>query len=154
MVSDNSNLKNKNKISTGLIISREQLEKSFFPSEVIQEIANLPFYLFIFISREDIVKVSCFPTKTNVIKKILLKLEEFSPEIVNGISKIMNQLNLSEDVLHTTGICYELENCFYETYVMGEKIVSGKLNEDLIKNEFLAIPKVNDVSIEDVPTKK
>ena len=74
MVSDNSNLKNKNKISTGLIISREQLEKFFFPSEVIQEIANLPFYLFIFISREDIVKVSCFPTKTNVIKKILLKI--------------------------------------------------------------------------------
>jgi len=143
--------KNKNKISLGLIITKENLKSTIFPIEVKDEIIESPYYLLIFISREDVIKISCFPTNTNLIKKVLIKLEEFSPEIVKGISEVLNKLNLSKDILHTTGICYELEKCFYETYLIGDSLESGNINTETIKNEFLMIKRVNDVTIEDIP---
>ncbi|MFX1400812.1 MAG: hypothetical protein ACFE8V_06150 [Promethearchaeota archaeon] len=143
--------KNKNKISLGLIITKEDLKSTIFPDEVKDDIIESPYYLLIFISREDVIKISCFPTNTNLIKKVLIKLEEFSPEIVKGISEVLSKLNLSKDILHTTGICYELEKCFYETYLIGDSLESGNINTDTIIDEFLMIEKVNDVTIEDIP---
>lgn len=150
MGSNSTENKEKNKISLGLIITKEDLNSTIFPDEVKEEIIQSPYYLLIFISREDVIKVSCFPTKTKLIKKILIKLEEFSPEIVKGISQVLNELNLSKDILHTTGICYELEKCFYETYLIGETLESGQLNMDQIKNKFLSIKRVNNITIEDI----
>ena len=79
-----------------------------------------------------------------------IKLEEFSPEIVKGISEVLSELNLSKDILHTTGICYELEKCFYETYLIGDTLESSHLNTELIKEKFLSIKKVNNITIEDI----
>ncbi|MFW9945811.1 MAG: hypothetical protein ACFFDX_03165 [Candidatus Odinarchaeota archaeon] len=151
MVAKNTEGKEKNKISLGLIITKGDLKLTIFPDEVKEEIIDSPYYLLIFISREDVIKVSCFPTNTKLIKKILIKLEEFSPEIVKGISEVLSELNLSKDILHTTGICYELEKCFYETYLIGDTFESGHLNAELIKNKFLSIQKVNNITIEDIP---
>jgi len=142
----------KKKISTGLIITKETLNQTIFPEEIKVEISKTPYYLLIFISREDVIKISCFPTKTNSIKKILIKLEEFSPEIVKGISEVLNRLNLIKDILHTTGICYELENCFYETYLIGDLIEQDSEFDKKIEQEFITIPRVNSVVIEDIPT--
>ncbi|MCJ7651511.1 MAG: hypothetical protein MUP85_23130 [Candidatus Lokiarchaeota archaeon] len=149
----NSNVdEQKKKISTGLIITRETLNQTIFPEEIKVEISKTPYYLLIFISREDVIKISCFPTKTNSIKKILIKLEEFSPEIVKGISEVLNKLNLIKDILHTTGICYELENCFYETYLIGDLIDQNSEYDKKIEHEFITIPRVSSVVIEDIPT--
>jgi len=144
----------KNKISTGLIINRDALNNTIFPEEVKDEIANTPYYLLIFISREDVIKISCFPTKTKLIKKILIKLEEFSPDIVKGISDILNKLNLAKDILHTTGICYQLDNCFYETYLIGDLIENDIHFGEKIEKEFLSIPRVNSVVLEDIDVQK
>jgi len=151
MVAKNTEGKEKNKISLGLIITKEDFKFTLFPDEVKEEIIDSPYYLLIFISREDVIKVSCFPTNTKLIKKILIKLEEFSPEIVKGISEVLSKLNLSKDILHTTGICYELEKCFYETYLIGDTLESSHLNTELIKQKFLSIKRVNNISIEDIP---
>ncbi len=143
----------KKKISVGMIISNEVLHNNpVFPKEIKGEILNTPYYLLIFISREDVVKISCFPTKKNNIKKILIKLKEFSPDLVKGISNVLNELNLSKDILHTTGLCYEMENCFYETYLTGDTIESGVTDVDNIKEKFMAVEKVVTVLIEDIPT--
>ncbi|MFX1387389.1 MAG: hypothetical protein ACFE9M_09255, partial [Promethearchaeota archaeon] len=89
METDNST--EKNKISLGLIITNGELNKNpIFPSEIKEEILESPYYLLIFISREDVVKISCFPTKNKNIKKILVKLKEFSPDLVKGISNVLN----------------------------------------------------------------
>lgn len=139
----------KNKISVGLIIDKEELHTNvIFPNEIREEVQDAPYYLMIFISREDVVKISCFPTKTNNIKKILIKLEEFSPNLVKGISNVLRELNLSKDVLHTTGLCYELSDCYYESYINGDEIDSEDIEE--IKRAFMSIEKVNDVIFEDV----
>ena len=119
MAINDNNVKQKNKISIGKILSKEDFRSTIFPEEVKYEINEAPYYLLIFISREDSIKISCFPAHTQNIKKILIKLIEFSPDLVKGISTVLNELNLSRDILHTTGICYELENCFYETYLLG-----------------------------------
>ena len=141
----------KNKISNGLIITKEHLKSTIFPDEVQNEINDAPYYLLIFISREDVIKIFCFPTQNKLIKKILIKLEEFSPEVVKGISEVLNELRLNKDILHTTGICYELEKCFYETYLVGDTLESGDITVSLINQKFMAIPRVNKVSIEDIP---
>jgi hypothetical protein len=86
-----------------------------------------------------------------VIKKILIKLQEFSPEVVKGISEVLNSLQLNKDILHTTGICYELEKCFYETYLIGEALQQGKVSVSLITEKFMSLARVNNVTIEDIP---
>jgi hypothetical protein len=151
MVVNNNNTKQKNKISIGKILSYEDFNSTIFPDEVKYEINKAPFYLLIFISREDSIKISCFPTHTQDIKKILIKLIEFSPDLVKGISTVLGDLNLSKDILHTTGICYELENCFYETYLLGDSLNSGEVSINAIKEKFLAIDKIVNVVIEDIP---
>jgi hypothetical protein len=151
MVVNNKNIKLKNKISIGKILSKEDFNATIFPEEVKNEINDAPYYLLIFISREDSIKISCFPTQTQDIKKILIKLTEFTPDLVKGISKVLNKLNLSKDILHTTGICYELENCFYETYLLGNSLDSGETSINAIKEKFLAIDKIVNIVIEDIP---
>ena len=151
MVVNNKNIKLKNKISIGKILSKEDFNATIFPEEVKDEINDAPYYLLIFISREDSIKISCFPTQTQDIKKILIKLTEFTPDLVKGISTVLNKLNLSKDILHTTGICYELENCFYETYLLGNSLDSGETSINAIKEKFLAIDKIVNIVIEDIP---
>ena len=150
MVVNNKNIKLKNKISIGKILSKEDFNATIFPEEVKNEINDAPYYLLIFISREDSIKISCFPTQTQDIKKILIKLTEFTPDLVKGISKVLNKLNLSKDILHTTGICYQLEKCFYETYLLGDSLNKGDITSEAIKESFLAIDKVVNVEIEDI----
>lgn len=151
METDNST--EKNKISLGLIITNGELNKNpIFPSEIKEEILESPYYLLIFISREDVVKISCFPTKNKNIKKILVKLKEFSPDLVKGISNVLNDLNLSKEILHTTGLCYEMEKCFYETYLIGDMIDSGELTVDSVTNKFMSVANVLNVNIENIPT--
>jgi len=154
MVVKNNNIKHKNKISIGKILSKADFNSTIFPEEVKDEINDAPYYLLIFISREDSIKISCFPAHTQYIKKILIKLIEFTPDLVKGISTVLNELNLSKDILHTTGICYELENCFYETYLLGDSLDSGENSILAIKESFLAIDKIVNVVIEDIPFHK
>lgn len=150
---ETDNIAQKNKISIGLIITNGELNKNpIFPAEIKEEILDSPYYLLIFISREDVVKISCFPTKNKNIKKILVKLKEFSPDLVKGISNVLNELNLSKEILHTTGLCYEMEKCFYETYLIGDMIDTGQLSVDNIKDKFMSVANVISVIIEDVPT--
>ncbi len=153
MIMEASNTVQKNKISIGLIITNDDMNKNpIFPSEIKQEILDSPYYLLIFISREDVVKISCFPTKNRNIKKILIKLKEFSPDLVKGISNVLNELNLSKAILHTTGLCYEMEKCFYETYLIGDVIDFGELSVNKIKDKFMAVAKVLNVLVEDIPS--
>jgi hypothetical protein len=151
MVVNDNNIKHKNKISIGKILSRGDFNSTIFPEEVKNEVNDAPYYLLIFISREDSIKISCFPAHTQDIKKILIKLIEFTPALVKGISTVLSELNLSKDILHTTGICYELENCFYETYLLGNSLDSGETSLNAIKEKFLAIDKIVNVVIEDIP---
>ena len=150
---ETNNAVQKNKISVGLILTNSELNTNpIFPIEIKEEIQNSPYYLLIFISREDVVKISCFPTQKRKIKKILIKLKEFSPDLVKGISNVLNELNLSKEILHTTGLCYEMEKCFYETYLIGDIIDSGELSIDNIKDKFMAVANVLSVHIEDIPS--
>ena len=85
-------------------------------------------------------------------RKSIIKLKEFSPDLVKGISNVLNDLNLSNAILHTTGLCYEQQKCFYETYLIGDTIDSGELTIDNIKNKFMSVANVIDVQTEDVTT--
>lgn len=153
MVSESEKDNQKNKISNGLIISKDVLtENPIIPVEVMNEIKDMPYYLLIFISREDVIKISCFPSKTKNIKKVLIKLKEFSPDLVKGISGVLRDLDLSKNILHTTGLCYEMEKCFYETYMKGDSFGSDTI--ETIKSKFLDILKVINVEIEEISVYK
>jgi len=104
--------------------------------------------LLIFISREDVLKINCFPTKTKIVKKILIKLEEFSPNLVNGISDVLKELDLRKYVLHITGLCYEVKDCYYEAFIIGDDLAHEDIDE--VKRRFLLIEKVIDVIFEDI----
>jgi len=138
----------KNAISIGLIISNEDFKNSpIFPDEIKEEVNDASYYLLIYIARKNGIKINCFPANTNDIKKILIKLKEFTPEIVKGISYVLREMDLGKKILHTTGLCYEMENCFYETYLTGDSLAPI----DNIKQKFMEITNVVNVQITDVP---
>ena len=90
-----------------------------------------------------------FPVETKSIKKILINLESFSLELVNSISEVLKDLN--EYILHTTGICYSEEFGFYETYINVEKLNEKNITLEKIKEDFMNIPKIVKVIVEDIP---
>ncbi len=142
----------KKQISYGKLISREDFESDrCIPMKVKAKLEDVPYYLFIFIPSDEILKISVFPSKNPVIKKILIRLREFSPELVKGISDILKNFKLGKSTIHTTGLCFENINCFYETY-MSVVDISASLEE--IKAEFLKINRVEEVSIIDIPVEK
>ena len=152
MVLKDNQSEEKKKISVGLICSREDLKSNpIFAGEIMKDVSDAPYYLLIFISREDVLKISVFLTENKDVKKILIKLKEFSPDLVKGISSKLKELRLSKNILHTTGLCYELENCYYETYLTGEDFSSEKITADVIEENFMSIAKVISVEIEEIP---
>jgi len=147
-------LASQNPLSIGKIVNQEKfLQCELIPSEVKDIIGNSgDFFLMIYVPRDDIVKASFFPSKDANIKKILIKLEEFSPELVKGISEVLKNLNLSEHILHTTGLCFSSEACFYESYIhMGPE---DDLDEDSVKSAFMEVPKVIEVIVEPIPVEE
>lgn len=142
----------KNKISVGLIITRDQMiNNQVFPDEVKKDISSSPFYLLIFISREDVVKINCFPLQTDSIKKVLIKLTEFTPEIVNGISRVFKDLDLQKkEIIHITGVCYEMEDCYYEAFISGNVFKREGITE-AINEKLSSLPNILNVVIEDIP---
>jgi hypothetical protein len=68
---------------------------------------------------------------------------------VKGISEVLKNLNLAEHILHTTGLCFSSEACFYESYIhMGP---DEAIDEDSIKSAFMEVPKVLEVLVEPIP---
>ncbi len=140
------------KVSIGLIVKNEDIvSNKIIPKKIIQSLKKKPYFLLIYIIREDIVKINIFPIENKTIKKILINLKDFSPELVNGISNVLKDLNLSDYILHTTGICYAEEFCFYETYINIANLNEINISLEKIKEKFSNIPKINNVKIEDIP---
>ncbi|WP_457556772.1 hypothetical protein [Candidatus Harpocratesius sp.] len=142
-------IEEKKQISFGKLIDQAAYKNSSsIPERVKEKIAETPFYLFIYIPSDEILKISVFPIKSSKIKKILIRLNEFSPELVKGISDIMKKFNLGSGTIHTTGLCFESINCYYETYVSVEDLPISLEN---LKNEFLRVPRVEEVKIIEIP---
>ena len=134
-------LKNK-KISHGRIISKDKFEElSFFPESVKESIEKKAFFLLIFIPGAKQIKVNVFPVNEN-IKKILIRLKNFSPSTVKSISEAFKSLNLG-NLIHTTGICFSDKGCYYESYVDVGKLSDEDLEKS--KNTFMNIETVNEV---------
>ncbi len=140
----------KSPLSVGKIVSKAHFLKcELIPEEVKDIIAKKgDFFLMIFVPREDIVKASFFPCRDAHIEKILIKLSEFSPELVKGISEVLKELKLAEHILHTTGLCFSSEACFYESYL--HLSPDENISTDTVKHAFSQVPKVLDVVIEPV----
>ncbi|MHA1775236.1 MAG: hypothetical protein DRO88_05945 [Promethearchaeia archaeon] len=141
-------IKEKKQISFGKLIDQARYKKTTsIPDKVKEKIAQTPYYLFIYIPSDEILKISVFPIKSARIKKILIRLKEFSPELVKGISEIMKKFNLGNSTIHTTGLCFEKINCYYETYVSIDDL---PISLEKLRKEFLKVPRVEGVKIIDI----
>lgn len=142
-------------LSIGRLIARDKFEQDpLIPDELKSKFPENPHYLLIFIPRDDLIKLSIFPCATPEIKKVLIKLEEFSPDLVKNISGALRELKLTDHILHTTGLCFSTKdlttNCYYEMYVdvhsFGQSFPSQGITD-----VFSKVPEVIDVILEDVP---
>jgi hypothetical protein len=146
-----SDIEEKKQISYGKLISKDAYKStSLIPKEVKSNLKVEDYYLLIYIPGEDIIKLSIFPCKNKGIKKILIRLKEFSPDLVKGISDVLKNFNLGSETIHTTGLCFSGINCFYETYIDSTNLDSGKIAIDSVKEEFLKVPRVVTVEIVDL----
>ncbi|MBY8981920.1 MAG: hypothetical protein KGD57_03165, partial [Candidatus Lokiarchaeota archaeon] len=55
---------------------------------------------------------------------------------------------LRKYVLHITGLCYEVKDCYYEAFIVGDELAQQDVAE--VKRRFLEIEKVVDVIFEDI----
>ena len=143
-----------NPISIGKIVNKELFLKcDLIPQSVKNTIESAgKYFLMIFVPRQDLVKASFYPRPDANISKILIKLRKFSPELVNDISVVFNKLQLTEHVIHTTGLCSSAEACFYESYAHLSS--EGKISIETLKEAFSQVPEVLDVIITPVPEEK
>ena len=147
-------IEDKKQISYGKLISQKNFKKSqFIPEKIHSKLKDSPYYLFIYIPADDIIKISVFPCQHQTIKKILIRLKEFSPDLVKGISDVLKNFNLGDGTIHTTGLCFEAINCFYETYLIADafKSATSGITIESIKEKFKSVAKVINVIIEDIP---
>ena len=140
-------------ISYGRLLKAQDFQaSSFIPENVRKSLKSTsPFYLFIYIPADEIIKISIFPVPNPTIKKLLLRLKEFSPDLVKGISGVLKNFDLGDGTIHTTGLCFESINCFYETYLDLTNIERRNISIDEIRQEFLKVPRVDSVEIIDIP---
>lgn len=145
-------MENRQQISYGKLISRAGYEQSkFFPEEIRTHLPKTPYYLYIYVPAEKIIKVSIFACENNHIKKILISLKEFAPELVKGISTVLKNFDLSKGTIHTTGLCFESSKCYYETYVDASKLKKNNISFEDIREEFLKVDRINEVKILEIP---
>jgi len=138
-------------ISFGYLISKADFEQSsLIPVEGKKRLKAGQYHLFIFIPGEEILKLSVFPCENKTIKKVLIRLKEFSPDLVKGISDVLKNFNLGDSTIHTTGLCFSGINCFYETYLDSTKMNEQKFTIDEIKDSFMKVNRVEEVKIVDV----
>ena len=148
-------METRQQISFGKLVSRAEYEQSkFFPEEIRSHLPKTPYYLHIFVPAENIVKVSIFACSNKDIKKILISLKEFAPELVKGISTVLKEFDLSKGTIHTTGLCFESTKCYYETYVDASKLAKNNVSFGKIKKEFLKVDRINEVQILDIELEK
>lgn len=141
----------KKQISYGKLMQKKEFdENAFIPNNVREKLKSSPYYLFIFIPAEDLIKLSIFPCKNNDVKKILIRLKEFSPDLVKGISDVLKKFNLDIGTIHTTGLCFEAINCFYETYVDATTLREKNISIEKVRDEFLNVQRVKEVKILDI----
>ncbi len=84
-MSSNEQSSNKQNISYGKVISQKDfISEKLFPDEFKETINKTDYYLLVFFPDEKQGKLNIIPVKNSNIKKILVKLETFSPELVKG----------------------------------------------------------------------
>lgn len=138
----------KKQISYGKLMQKKDFdENTFIPNSVREKLISTPYYLFIFIPANDLIKLSIFPCENNDVKKILIRLKEFSPDLVKGISDVLKKYNLDIGTIHTTGLCFEAINCFYETYINAATLRKENISIEEVRDEFLKVQRVKDVKI-------
>ncbi len=152
-----SNIENEKKkqISYAKLISKDDYQNlGVVPDPVKKTLKKTgDFYLWVYIPGEDILKLSIYPLASDSISKILIRLEEFSPELIKGISEILQKLELGDNTIHTTGLCFSGENCYYETYINTASL-SGKLTKERVEGEFSSIAKIREVKVIEIPLSK
>ena len=141
----------KKQISYGKLMQKKDFDaNTSIPTSVREKIKSTPYYLFIFIPADDLIKLSIFPCQNNDVKKILIRLKEFSPDLVNGISDVLKKFNLHIGTIHTTGLCFEAINCFYETYIDAATLREKNISIEKVRDEFLKVQRVKEVKIIDI----
>jgi hypothetical protein len=129
-------------LSEGQLVSRRSLGNLRIPDKVVDEIQGSKNFLVIFAPRPNIIKINIFPSDSEEIVKILIKLQEFSPTTVKTIASIIHNLNLPN--LYTSGMCIKENECIYEAYIEKDKL---KVDMDLIRDKFEQIENVKSVQV-------
>ncbi|MFX1303325.1 MAG: hypothetical protein ACFFBV_08465 [Promethearchaeota archaeon] len=113
----------------------------------IKNMENYPFLLIIQSTIENSIKISVYPIKNDKIIKITFTGFNFSNEIFDKISKVLQNFQ----VIHTSGVLLITKQLFYECYLnLSLAEIKGKdLKESLekIKNIFKEI-KIEEIQLE------
>jgi len=141
--------KGKKSLSSAQIVSLNMFRDSkIICTEIKKTIDEAPDYLFIYFPSESQSKINIFPIETKIFK-LLIKLQKFSPQLVKGISEVLKEMQVDENLIHTTGLCFSNDECYYETYMkeidsdpkeMAEKLRKISFVLDV---EFVEINKIN-----------
>jgi hypothetical protein len=113
----------------------------------IKELKNFPFLLIIQSTIENSIKLSIYPIKKEKIIKLTFLGFNFSSEVFNEISKILQNI----EVIHTSGVLLIAKQLFYELYLnlsLSEtKGLELKASLEKLKNIFKEI-KIEEIALE------
>ncbi|MFX0106301.1 MAG: hypothetical protein ACFE75_12550 [Candidatus Hodarchaeota archaeon] len=112
----------------------------------IKDLENYPFLLIIQSTIENSIKISIYPLKKENILKVTFSGFNFSNEIFDEISKILQDFQ----VIHTSGVLLISKQLFYECYLnlglSDTKVSNLKTSLEKIKNIFKEI-KIEEIGL-------
>ncbi len=124
-------------------ISRNTLKFSLLN---IKKIEDNPFLLIVQSTIENSIKISIYPLKKEKIIKITFSTVDFSDEIFDRISSILQNYQ----VIHTSGVLLIEKQLYYECYLNinldDAKAMGLKASLDKIKNIFKQI-KIEEIGL-------
>lgn len=110
-----------------------------FSLEDIKNLEDYPFLLIIHSTIENSIKISIYPLKKDKIIKVTFSSMDFSEEIYELITKILQNFQ----VIHTSGVLLIGKQLYYECYLnlslAEKKVVKLKNSLDQVKNIFKKI---------------
>lgn len=135
-------------LSYAKLVSRESFSHSIFiPDKFENFIPEGNNLLLKFVPSDEGLRISILPCESKEVKKILIRLEQFSTEIITEIQKIINKYDINKVVVNTSGICFKAEKCFYEIYIDYHKFEDLQINLDQFKEELMNSPSIHNVNI-------
>ncbi|GAB4326431.1 MAG: hypothetical protein Kow0069_32910 [Promethearchaeota archaeon] len=110
------------------------------PPNLIRDFADLAgedcaYCFFVYRKRPKGIRIDLVPVHSETVLKLTVVFSDISPALLRSISGVLEEMNA--EVVFTSGICLDEDNCVYEAYLEAEGINYEELVSRIVNQKFV-----------------